>query len=202
MYNEIDERKTSFYEDNNSMKDNGYGSINEEPGNLFDYEGGYALAHCISADFALGMGIAKHFQARYSTRDELRQAFPQHNWTGHGYCLITNQNHIINLVTKRAYYEKPTLASLREALVSMKEICEERGIYKIAMPRIGCGLDKLDWFDVKKIIMDLFMGTRFEIRIVYLNEFIKGNILDPDVEKNTYESKHRNIDGNTRYEFY
>ena len=66
------------------------GQINETPGNLFDYENDYALAHCISADFALGAGIAKYFQARYGTRDELRQTCFSHVWNGHGYCLVTN----------------------------------------------------------------------------------------------------------------
>ncbi len=177
------------------------GQINETPGNLFDYDKEYALAHCISADFALGAGIAKLFQARYSTRDELRQRFP-HHWTGQGYCLVTNNNHVFNLVTKNRYFEKPTLRTVEAALAHMKEIAEQEGIYKIAMPRIGCGLDKLDWQDVKQIIINMFMGTDFDIRIVYLDEYIKGRILDPDMEKVNFGKDRKHIDGNLEHKYY
>ena len=131
------------------------GRINETPGNLFDYEGEYALAHCISTDFVFDAGIAKFFQARYSTRDELRQRFP-HAWNGYGYCLVTNGGRVLNLVTKNRYFEKPTLATVEQALMHMRMVCEEMGVYKIAMPRIGCGLDRLNWQDVKDIIVRMF----------------------------------------------
>ena len=166
------------------------GSIDEIPGNLFDYEKDYALAHCISADFALGAGIAKFFQARYSTRDELRQGFP-HVWNGTGYCIITNNNHVINLVTKNNYFDKPTLRNVEAALAHMKEICEDRGIYKIAMPRIGCGLDRLNWQDVKPIITDLFAATAFDIKVIYLHEYLKGNIQDGELDKYMFEHRDR-----------
>lgn len=35
-------------------------TLTEIQGNLFDAPRGWALVHCISADFALGAGIAKH----------------------------------------------------------------------------------------------------------------------------------------------
>lgn len=177
------------------------GQINETPGNLFDYENDYALAHCISADFALGAGIAKFFQARYSTRDELRQRFP-HNWNGKGYCLLTNNDHVFNLVTKNRYFEKPTLTTIESALMHMKEIAEEKNIYKIAMPRIGCGLDRLDWMEVKQIIINIFMATDFDIRIVYLDEYLRGSILDPDMEKINFGKDRKHIDGNLEHKYY
>lgn len=177
------------------------GQINETPGNLFDYENDYALAHCISADFALGAGIAKFFQTRYSTRDELRQRFP-HNWNGKGYCLLTNNDHVFNLVTKNRYFEKPTLITIESALMHMKEIAEEKNIYKIAMPRIGCGLDKLDWMEVKQIIINIFMATDFDIRIVYLDEYLRGSILDPDMEKVNFGKDRKHIDGNLEHKYY
>jgi O-acetyl-ADP-ribose deacetylase (regulator of RNase III) len=180
----------------------GGGQINETPGNLFDYENDYALAHCISADFALGAGIAKYFQARYGTRDELRQTCFPHVWNGHGYCLLTNNDHVFNLVTKNRYFEKPTLNTMREALIHMRIIAEERGIHKIAMPRIGCGLDRLQWQDVKDILMEVYGGSDLDIRVVYLNEYLDGKILDPDTEKINFGKDRQHIDGNLEKKYF
>ena len=192
--------KTAQFEGQPQHKIKG-GQINETPGNLFDYENDYALAHCISADFALGAGIAKYFQSRYGTRDELRQRFP-HMWNGHGYCLLTNNDHVFNLVTKHRYFEKPTLNTMREALIHMRIIAEERGIHKIAMPRIGCGLDRLQWQDVKDILMEVYGGSDLDIRVVYLNEYLDGKILDPDTEKINFGKDRQHIDGNLEKKYF
>ena len=47
----------------------------------------------------------------------------------------------------------------------MKSKCEELGVNKIAMPRIGCGLDKLDWWKVRDIIFDVLDDTDIEILV-------------------------------------
>jgi hypothetical protein len=173
------------------------GQINETPGNIFDYENSYALVNYISADFAFDAGLPKLFQARYSTRDDLRQRFPHYNWDGHGHCLCTNNLHVLNLVTKNRYFEKSTLVAIEEALLQMKEFCEIVDIYKIAMPRIG-----ENWQDVKDIIMNIFMGTNFDIRIVYLNEYYDGHILEPDLELQNFGKDREHIDGNVEKKYY
>lgn len=155
--------------------------INEVPGNLFDYDKEYALVHCVDAGFTFNAGLAKFFQVKYSTRDELRQAFPHYHWTGHGECLITNDGNIFNLVTKNGYYDKPTLENLKEALVDLKEKCKAIGVSKIAMPRLGCGYDGLYWSDVRNAIDEVFLGEIFDVRIVYLHEAIHGTIIEPEL---------------------
>ena len=173
------------------------GQINETPGNLFDYEDTYTLVNYISADFVFDAGLPKFFQARYSTRDDLRQRFPHYNWNGHGRCLCTNNLHVLNLVTKNRYFEKSTLVAIEEALLQMKEFCEIVDIYKIAMPRIG-----ENWQDVKDIIMNIFMGTNFDIRIIYLNEYYDGHILEPDLEVQNFGKDRKHIDGNVEKKYY
>lgn len=80
-----------------------------------------------------------------------------------GDCIL--EGHVLNLITKGRYFQKPTYQSMRLALEVMKRICGEEGIYMIAMPIIGCGLDKLSWDKVAKIIKDLFMDTDVEILV-------------------------------------
>ena len=54
----------------------------------------------------------------------------------------------LNLITKERYFHKPTIITMRHALEKMKQICLENNIKKIAMPVIGCGLDRLNWNEI------------------------------------------------------
>ena len=72
---------------------------------------------------------------------------------------------IFNLVTKRNYWDKPTLTTIKNALIQMKEQCELLNVHKVAMPRIGCGLDRQNWSDVKKLIEEAFGDTDIEILV-------------------------------------
>lgn len=78
-----------------------------------------------------------------------------------------------NLVTKKFFFQKPTLGTLEAALVDMKSQCLELGIKKIAMPCIGCGLDRLVWKSenacVYNVIEKVFDDTDVEI-VVYTLE--------------------------------
>lgn len=127
-----------------------------------------ALCHCISSDFALGAGIAKKF-AQMGVKKQLRDSFTN-EWQRIGYCLITETNGVVvgNLVTKQRYFHKPTLETLRQALEDFREQALQYGLRKIAMPKIGCGLDKLQWEDVREIIQDVLKDTDFEVFVYYL----------------------------------
>jgi O-acetyl-ADP-ribose deacetylase (regulator of RNase III) len=45
----------------------------------------------------------------------------------------------------------------------MRDVCEQQGITHLAMPRIGCGLDRLKWEKVSVIIQDTFADMDIEI---------------------------------------
>lgn len=141
--------------------------ISEEKRDLFTVPQGYYLAHCISGDFTLGAGIAKQFVDIYNMRFKLHKNFPLPNSNGNvGEALLIDN--VFNLVTKSRYYNKPTYDSLRDALEDMRRQCEELDITKIAMPRIGCGLDRLEWVNVEEIIVEVFDGMDIEILICVL----------------------------------
>ena len=42
------------------------------------------------------------------------------------------------------------------------------GVKKLAIPRLGCGLDKLNWSAVSKLIEDIFSESGIEITVYYL----------------------------------
>lgn len=143
--------------------------FNEVQGDLFNAPQGCYLAHCISGDYALGAGIAKKFTEVYDMRFKLHRDYPIP--TGEKYANVGRAllvDNVFNLVTKPRCFHKPTYDVLYDTLVDMRDYCEEYDIKKIAMPRIGAGLDKLDWEQVKEVIEDVFEDTEMEITVYVL----------------------------------
>lgn len=140
-------------------------NIREEKMDLFYVPQGYYLAHCINADFALGAGIAKQFDAVFNMKLKLNYQY-ESGVTSIGNALLIDN--VFNLVTKDKHYHKPTYDKLRETLEDMLDQMNDLLITKLAMPLIGCGLDRLEWDDVYDIILDVFEDTDIEILICQL----------------------------------
>lgn len=140
----------------------------EEKQDLFLVSDDYYLAHCISADFAMGKGIVVEFNKRFDMKHRLLRKYPNYinayvsDKVG-GDCIL--EDRVLNLITKERYFHKPTLNTMETALRKMKAVCEERGISKIAMPTIGAGLDRLNWEDVARLVKEIFEETGIEILV-------------------------------------
>lgn len=144
-------------------------NFKEETRDLFTVPQGYYLAHCISGDYSLGAGIAAQFVDVYNMRYKLHRNYPipdGEKFANVGEALLIDN--VFNLVTKDRVYHKPTYDTLIKTLEDMKEQCENLDIDKIAMPRIGCGLDGLSWDTVEEIIKEVFEDTDMEILICTL----------------------------------
>ena len=140
-------------------------TINIEKRDLFTMPQGYYLAHCISADFALGAGIAKTFDEVYNMRFKLFRNYDNYEYKGGDALPVDN---VFNLVTKQKCWHKPTYESLREALVMMRECLYFLDANKLAMPKIASGLDRLNWEQVYDIICEVFEDMDIEIVICEL----------------------------------
>ncbi|SCH21455.1 Macro domain [uncultured Clostridium sp.] len=144
-------------------------NFKEETRDLFTVPQGYYLAHCISGDYSLGAGIAAQFVDVYNMRYKLHRNYPipdGEKFANVGEALLIDN--VFNLVTKDRVYHKPTYDTLIKTLEDMKQQCENLDIDKIAMPRIGCGLDDLSWDTVEEIIKKVFEDTDMEILICTL----------------------------------
>lgn len=135
---------------------------------LFSAQDNYYLAHCISADYALGAGIAVEFNRRFDLKRQLKEQYSNYwelirEFNLHGGCLLVDQ--VLNLVTKEKFYDKPTYESITDALRMMKAVCHFYEIQRVAMPTIGCGLDRLEWSKVSEIIKDVFKDDFIEILV-------------------------------------
>ena len=149
----------------------------EEKCDLFSLPKEYMLAHCISADYALGAGIAKSFRDNLKVKDALLKLNNKNGWDGKGRCEIVSVRnasgetiYVANLITKCRYFHKPTYESLEESLLDFKRKLSHDfpEVKKIGMPLIGCGLDRLRWENVSVIIKQVFEKTDYEITVCYI----------------------------------
>ena len=145
-------------------------TLTEKYMDLFTVGPGYVLAHCISADFVMGAGIAKQFTDK-GVKDTLLNKYTPNQWDGKGYirvCSMTNNNTpytVANLITKQYVHDKPTYEMIEQSLVELKNYLVSRTIMRLAIPRIGCGLDGLDWNKVESIIKKVFKNTMIDILV-------------------------------------
>lgn len=136
-------------------------------GDLFESDEKYTLVHCISADCAMGAGIAKTFDDRMPKMKKLlKRTIRENNMQGYFAILYQGERNVMNLITKERYWHKPTYSSLKTSLLNAKKIAIRNNIKYLAMPVIGCGLDRLQWSKVSVMIKEVFADTDIEI-VVY-----------------------------------
>lgn len=112
------------------------------------------LCHCVSADMVMGKGIATEFKKRWGVPTTLSDgtSVQGRGWKiGDVGVIDDGKRKILYLVTKDKYWEKPTYESLNTCLWKVSQM----KLSSLSMPRIGCGLDKLQWDLVSQIIRDI-----------------------------------------------
>ena len=129
---------------------------------LFECDEGDAMAHCVSRDLKMGAGIALEFRDAFNNVDILKK---QEKKVGEVAILPAGESFIYYLVTKEEFHDKPSYATLASSVQAMKDHCISNDVKSLAMPRIGCGLDGLDWKEVTAILKTVFMNTGIKIKI-------------------------------------
>ena len=149
----------------------------------------FLICHCISADAAMGAGVALALTRRFpSIKFEVRDCLkdtPLCQRVGQVVFFVDDTTNVLsntisntiiaNMITKTHYWDKSStmpqgvyLDNLRQCLILVKHVMLERNIKKLAMPKIGCGLDRCSWMDVESIILDVFDGTDIDITVCVL----------------------------------
>uniref|UniRef100_A0A3Q3AC54 O-acyl-ADP-ribose deacylase 1 n=1 Tax=Kryptolebias marmoratus TaxID=37003 RepID=A0A3Q3AC54_KRYMA len=134
-------------------------------GDLFSCPADEALAHCISEDCRMGAGIAVLFRRRFGGVSELKE---QKKLTGQCAVLKRDRRFVYYLITKKNATQKPTYDGLRQSLEDMRSHCVENGVTRISMPRIGCGLDRLEWSKVSVMLEQVFRHTGISVTVYSL----------------------------------
>ena len=106
--------------------------------------------------------IKQQFPMRKPTSDSVRQKalWPQ--------IIKKPQRFVYLLIKKTRYFHKPTYKALRASLLALKSHAETNNVTRISMPRVGCGLDQLDWEELRDMIQDVFHGSTVQVTVLTL----------------------------------
>ena len=131
-----------------------------------------SMGHCISTDAEMSKSFAQFSSERVPRlRRTCRRAnanllkekvFPF--WDS------SSVRYIYNLVTKEKYSDKPDLQTLSTTLQNMQAHAIMHGVSTIAIPKIGCDLDQMNWQDVVKLLRDIVAYSDIQIVVYSLDE--------------------------------
>ena len=63
-----------------------------------------------------------------------------------------DNNLVFNLITKANHYEKPTTETIKTTLLAMRDQAPGLNLRCTAMPKIACGLDRMNWREISSLI--------------------------------------------------
>ena len=72
---------------------------------------------------------------------------------------------IYHLVTKKRFFQKPTYDSLRQSLEAMTNHADKHKVTQISMPKAGCGVDRLEWYKVERLIKESCAQSNLTITV-------------------------------------
>ncbi|XP_059189242.1 ADP-ribose glycohydrolase OARD1 [Centropristis striata] len=157
-----------------------YWRLNYVTGSLFSCPKDDALAHCISEDCRMGAGIAVMFKKEFKGVEELKE---QKKLTGECAVLKRDRRYVYYLITKKKATQKPTYDTLTRSLEDMRTHCVEHRVTRVSMPRIGCGLDKLQWNRVAEILEQVFQHTNISITVYSLPEKAETTVMKENMRR-------------------
>ena len=140
----------------------------EISGDLFDREIPGSFCQSVSQDLALKKGIATQFKKRFKNLSSVKmKEIARLKGVGGVAILEDNGRFVYNLVTKEHYFQHPVkLQNLEKSIRKMRNHARAHNIRRINMPRISCGLDRLKWFDVRRMLRNIFKNEYISI-VVY-----------------------------------
>jgi O-acetyl-ADP-ribose deacetylase (regulator of RNase III) len=128
------------------------------------------IMHFVSADMKRGKGIAlalaNVFGPFQTTNDEYKIGAVKQQ-------VLENGKALLNLVTKRRYFHKPAanperfLSNIVTALDNLRGYCVDKKIRRLALPRVGSNLDRVNWRWTQRKLLEVFEDVDIEL-VVYL----------------------------------
>ena len=145
-------------------------TFHESQGNIFALpKGEYVFAHCIATDLQWGAGIAPVMMKQFKASSRWRK---NTNATVYRVGDIgvdeSNTGLMVNLFTKSRTHGRPSYQAMEQCLVNLRNWMTTHDRKKLAIPKIGCGLDGLSWPMVREVIGRVFQGTDIVIEVRYL----------------------------------
>ncbi|MCI2172579.1 macro domain-containing protein [Schleiferilactobacillus perolens] len=143
-------------------------NYHEEVQDLFDSDPAYVFAHCVAADAGMGGDIAWTFRHRYPEMPAaVLAAQPV---VGDAIRYVSDDGRVIyNLISKGSSAQLPDRSDFEDSLRALKRALLAHGEKRLAIPRIGAGIDRLNWSDSAGFIQELFADTDIEIMVCVLH---------------------------------
>ena len=143
-----------------------FGVTTEKKQDLFALSTEYSLAHCVASDLSMSRGIATVFRKKFGQLDALERQTPH---VGKALMLENNGRVIYYLVTKERSVDKPDYPTMWNTLQDWKKKTIQMGTRRVAVSRLGCGLDRFDCRRVRNMLEVIFCGTGVEILVCNYN---------------------------------
>lgn len=148
-------------------------------GNLLKMEPDYVLGHCIAADWRMSDGLAVDIKKMFG--DITKQNQNKH-LVGSIVQQEKNGKKVLHIITKEESTAKPTWKDFKKAIYKLATRCKEEKISKLALPKLGAGLDGIKWEKIMKVLNYAFKNTTTLVTIVCL----------PNNEERNFRKRVRN----------
>lgn len=128
---------------------------------------GYYLAQGISRDMNFSVGLQSLFDKVYNMKEKLESFYTDGTFRNPEFnvgdaVLIDN---VFNLVVKESSYDAPDRNKLLDAITDMRDQMNADLTTKLAIPKICCGKNGLDWDEVKGMFELVFNDTDVQILV-------------------------------------
>ena len=141
--------------------------IIEVEGDLFSDPSVKAYAHGVNCAGAMGAGIAVQFKERWPAMyAAYRQRVGQGDFAP-GKVFVWGADGIVvfNLAIKDHWRNAATVEAIETSLRAMALHMRMLEIDEVAMPRIGAGLGRVAWEDVRAVLERVFGGSELKVRV-------------------------------------
>lgn len=140
--------------------------------------GTHVNVQCISEDCAMGAGVVVAYskimpKLKENCIEYMKKPVRNNKGVILPYKYTDGEKEIYNMFTKEKYWHNAFKGMKYSEYIYRMEVSLrfirgdmiKNGQEFLAMPKIGCGRDRLDWKDVERLIFDIFKDTSFEILV-------------------------------------
>lgn len=115
----------------------------------------------------MGAGLAKQFKKRFPLIESRYKFVCALEQLRPGRVLINKKQEpwVLLFVTKRHWREESRIEYIEMGLETLVKEYEDLGIKSIAFPKLGCGLGKLNWSEIRPIMISQLETVKIPIFI-------------------------------------